>query len=165
MDQQEPVTNQMRNLTVKIIVFAAAIIVGAALLVQLLTGGLGGATEARAFSDIFNQERPDSISNSRFEYFSHSKGYGYYLSFSANPEDLKSLFDAANATPMYVDEVILFDLWSAMSKFKKMHDGHLPDLKQAKIIVNTKPGQRREILLEPDSNQLFCFYLVDADIN
>lgn len=141
------------------------VVIGASTLAFLaIIGKIGGPDHKQAFAEVFERETPPSVSNIQYEYYSHLKGYGFYLSFTAAPEDLKNLFDFENARPLYVDGTSLVDMWSAKEKFEQLHDGDLPDLKRALIAHYKMSGSQKEVVLIPDSRQFFCFYVADSDL-
>lgn len=158
-------TNLSRSILIRSFAFCVLILVSSWLFVLIITGKLAGPNERQAFEEIFGREVPNSVSDIRYEYFSHSRGHGYYLSFTADADDLSILFPMEESIPMLVDGAMLTDLWSAMDKFEEHHNDRLPDLKQAMIATKSSPGMRSELVLSPETNQLFAFHLVDADIN
>jgi len=146
-------------------VFVLVICILSVVYFLLMTGKIGGPKSTDAFREAFDREIPHSVSDIRYEYYRHLKGYGYYLSFDISPEDLASLISQDDAEPLFVDGFDASDHWSAKRKFEQMHDGKLPDLELASFIKEGSPGKIREIVVEPVSRRVFCFYLVDSDIN
>ena len=151
----------------KTLVISLAVFGFLALLGLQLARELRGPTPAGGFERIFGEPPPDDIRDLKIKYYTHLKGNGIYLGLRAEPEQIRKIlgFDPADANPMYIPEIDHHQHWQHENTFRELYPNDFPDLKSLRTRSVHLPDEIREFVISPDTGHVFCFRLLDSDID
>jgi hypothetical protein len=126
---------------------------------------LRGPSPAAAFQWTFGFTVPEYVTSLKSEYYSHLKGYGIYIGFIVPPDKQPEVIDVDSSRALYNETINYLELWRTESKFRELFLNGFPDLKTCRIIEKTIDGESREIVYNPTTGHVFCWYVSDSDIS